>query len=79
MENHYYEEKDLNNFRKLISNNQFWCDFAKYLITPLHLRGPFLTPDFTHTAFDVRQSILALSVLDLPFKLETGHAYEPDE
>jgi hypothetical protein len=79
METHYKGETNLSSFKSLVSINQFWCDYASYLLTPENQRGPFLSSNFTDCAFENRQSILAFMIMDLPFKLEKSHDFEIDE
>lgn len=54
METHYYGETNVNNYGSLISINQFWADYARYLLNPEAERGPFLTQSFTKVAACVR-------------------------
>jgi hypothetical protein len=79
METHYRGETDTRSFKSLVSINQFWCDYATHLLTPVEKRGPFLTNNFVYCSFENRQTWLAFMLMDLPFKLEKSHDFDLDE
>lgn len=79
METHYYLETEVNNFKNLVEGNQFWIDFAQFLLLPVNERGAFLTSSFTQTAQSDRQIYLATMVLDLPETLSSSHDFVPNE
>jgi hypothetical protein len=75
METHYWGETNLQSW-DLIPVNQFWVDYAQYLLA--QGAGPFLTAAFTES-YDERQTILAVALLDLPDTLEKSHDFNADE
>ena len=66
METQYYTITNLNQFKDLIRGNQFWCDYANYLLQKPAERGAFLTANFTKCAPVAREAFLAMCLLDLP-------------
>jgi hypothetical protein len=63
VENNYYKLPIEQQVAGLIRVNAFWNDYAGHDGT-----GPFTSPNFIHAAGNFAEMILALSVLDLPFK-----------
>ena len=47
---------------KLVTLNQYWCDYAKHLISG---KGAFLSSNFTENSENERSSFFVLCTLDL--------------
>ena len=76
METHYWGEIDVGEYGGLVEVNEFWCDYAHYLLTKE--RGPFLTASFTG-CYDQRQTILATTFLTLPHSFSKNHQFTADD
>ena len=53
----------------LIPTNQFWLDYANHVSANVVGRA-FLSADFTQARSSFAEMIMALAVLDLPFKVD---------
>ena len=63
-ETHYYNNTNMRN-PSIISQNNFWYDFAKHIVSHGDTHG-FTTPNFTSVSSTV-ELIVMLAILDLPF------------
>ena len=79
METHYYNNTDLSSFVSLVSKNKFWAEYAEYLSNSDANSGPFLTPSFVDCTNSPIEAFLVGCFLDLPFKVNAEHIYQPDE
>jgi hypothetical protein len=77
MENHYFEETNIQKFKSLIKSSTFFVDYATYLLQKD--RGSFLTSNFTDVSDCLRSTFFALVLLDLPKTAEKKHEFIPDE
>ena len=69
-ETHYYSNTNMRN-PSIISQNNFWHDFAHHIISQGDTHG-FITPNFTSVSSTV-ELIVMLAIIDLPFD-EPNHA-----
>ncbi len=56
--------------------NQYWCDYARHLISG---KGLFLSQSFTDCCEDERASYFVICTLDLPMIVSGPHSFKPDE
>lgn len=66
VENNYYQIPIQEQTRDLVSVNAFWVDFANH-----DSSSGFLSPNLAEATHNVSEMMLALAVLDLPFKAAT--------
>jgi hypothetical protein len=64
-ENNYYKLPIQQQIGSLIGVSEFWADYAKH-----DGKGPFLSSNLAEASRNFSEMMLALSVLDLPFKAE---------
>ena len=79
METHYYQQTEISSFKNLIPVNQFWVDYANYLLKPLNERGAFISDNFVDCASSKMQIFLIQFILDLPKQSSSSHSFTPDE
>mmetsp|Transcript_7273 Transcript_7273/g.6793 ORF Transcript_7273/g.6793 Transcript_7273/m.6793 type:complete len:125 (-) Transcript_7273:155-529(-) len=53
----------------LISPNEFWVDFANYIVEKNKITG-FLSSNFIYATSNITEVIAMISILDLPFEEE---------
>ena len=73
-ENNYYQRPIAEQIANLVSVNGFWNDYAQRKPDE-----PFLSRHFAQAANNATESMLALAVLDLPFKAEKHEREFADE
>ena len=59
----------------LISPNEFWADFANYIVEKNKIEG-FLSSNFIYATEHITEVIAMMSILDLPFE-EESHTVTP--
>jgi hypothetical protein len=81
-ETHYYELRDLSESKQRTCVNQFWEDYAQYLIanydTQEKERKPFLSHNFIYCIHSITEVLAALSLLDLSFS-SVEHGFKSSE
>lgn len=72
-ETRYYNVSFENQTPELIPTSRFWLDYANFLLTQ-DATGNFLTKEFHTPTANLSQMLVALSVIDLPFRSEVKDA-----
>ena len=69
----YYNVKYFTDFVRLVNFNQFWFAFMEHIVS--ESKRPFLSNQFKYASKSYTDYVLALAVIDLPFRAG-NHRYE---